>query len=233
MPGHSLHAVEKLNDWSARVENISNSVTRLQTLRDQLVSDREAKEREVVKLAERQDILIKVGELYRVLMDRLVMGQIQTIEKIVTDGLRAIFYDQDLRFIAEVGESRGKVSVDFFICQGDPERGGIKGSPLDSFGGGPSSIASLILRILTLLRSKRHPLLLLDETLAAVAVQYIENTSLFLQRLAVSSNLDVLLVTHQEAFLSYADNAFQGESKRIPGPVVRQEFKVKRLRGAK
>lgn len=182
------------------------------------------KEAEVLSLTKRQEVLTKVLELYRVLMDQMVMSQVQTIETIVSEGLKTIFHDQDLSFKAEVGTSRGKISVDFFLVKGDPEHGGFKGTPLDSFGGGPSSIASLILRILTLLRLKRNPLLLLDETLSAVSDDYIEATGQFLQKLTASSGINILLVTHKAAFLDHSNVAFQGDSDG-------SKFEVRRLRG--
>jgi len=162
-------------------------------------------------------------------MDRMLLGQVRNIEAIVSEGLRTIFFDQNLSFKAEVSSKYNKVSVDFFICVGDPEHGGIKGSPLDSFGGGPTSIASLILRILTLLRLRRKKLLLLDETLAAVSDDYIETTAKFLQKLAIVSGLTVLLVTHKAAYLEHAKTAYQGDSKESDG---HDEFVIKKLRGA-
>lgn len=229
MQGHALHAVERLDGWSQRVQTLQTSATRLRAIRDQLSNDLEVKEGEVAALAEKQEILTKVSELYRALMDRMIMGQVQTIEMIVSEGLKTIFFDQDLSFKAEVSQKYNKTSVEFFICQGDPENGGIKGSPLDSFGGGPSSIASLILRILTLLRLKRKRVLLLDETLAAVSDDYIETTGQFLQKLAETSNLTILLVTHKPAYLDHASLSYQGDSKSEAG---RNEFVAKRLRGA-
>jgi len=229
MQGHALHAVEGLDGWSQRVQVLQTSATRLQAVRDQISGDLKAKEEEITTLAERQEVLTKVSELYRALMDRMIMGQVQTIEMIVSEGLKTIFFDQDLSFKAEVSQKYNKISVEFFICQGDPEKGGIKGSPLDSFGGGPSSIASLILRILTLLRLKRKKILLLDETLAAVSDDYIETTGQFLQKLAETSNLTILLVTHKPAYLDHASLSYQGDSKSDAG---RNEFVTKRLRGA-
>lgn len=80
---------------------------------------------------------------------------------------------------------------------------------MDSFGGGPASIASLILRILTVMRLKLWPLLLLDETLAAVSADYVDQTGLFLERLTQKMGVDVLLVTHKPAFLDHANVTYQ------------------------
>lgn len=229
MQGDAIHAVEGLDGWAKRVRLLQDSATRLKAVRDQVQLDLAGKEQEIDALTHRQEVLSKVSELYRVLMDRMVMGQVRTIEAIVSEGLRTIFYDQDLSFKAEVSSKYNKISVEFFICVGDPENGGIKGSPLDSFGGGPASVASLILRILTLLRLKRKKLMLLDETLAAVSDDYIEPTAQFLQKLAATSNLTILLVTHKAAFLDHASVAYQGDSKESDG---HNEFTIKKLRGA-
>lgn len=227
MQSDPLHAVEGVDGWAQRVQRLQNSAIRFKTVRDQLVDELTLTEEEIAELARRQEVLTKVSELYRVLMDQMVMGQVRTIETIVSEGLKTIFFDQDLSFRAEVSQKYNKISVDFYICQGDPDNGGIKGSPLDSFGGGPSSIASLILRILTLLRLKRKRVLLLDETLAAVSDDYIEATGLFLQKLAETSNLSLLMVTHKPSFLEHASLSYHGDTK---AQGVRNEFVVKKLR---
>jgi len=229
MSSDTLHAVERVDGWTERVQRLQTTAIQLEAVRDQLKGELVSKEEEIVELTLRQEVLTKVSELYRVLMDQMVMDQIRAIETIVSEGLRTIFYDQDLSFKAEVSQKYNKVSVEFFICQGDPDNGGIKGPPLDAFGGGPSSIASLILRILTLLRMKRKRILLLDETLAAVSDDYIEATGQFLQKLAESSDLSLLMVTHKPAFLDHATRSYQGDSK---AEGVRNEFVVKKLRGA-
>jgi len=229
MSGDSVHAQQGLTR-SQRVRNLRDQLTSVKAVRDQVAEDLSDKEREVEALAVRQEVLSKVSELYRVLMDRMVMSQVKVIEQIVTEGLRTIFFDEDLSFRAELSSKYNRVSADFFICQGDPEQGGIKGSPLDSFGGGPASITSLILRILTLLRLKKQKLLLLDETLAAVSDDYIEMTGQFLKKMSESMSLPILMVTHKAAFLDHSTTAYQGDS-RI-STTSKRHFTVKKIRGA-
>lgn len=223
MSSHPIHALQ-----GVRLDDLLAKATRLQAVRDQIQSDLEARQSEIAVLTRRQETLTKVTELYRVLMDSMIMGQVQTIEKVINEGIRTIFYDQDLTFMAEVGTSRGKISVDFFLAKGDPERGGFKGSLMESFGGGPASVTSLLLRILTLLRLKRRKLLILDETLGAVSDDYIEGTGTLLRKLAETSGLDILLVTHKAAFLDHAKVSYQGEQRA--GTDGLDEVVIKRLR---
>jgi hypothetical protein len=187
-------------------------------------------EAEVATLGVEETLLQKVSELFRVLTDRLVNDQVRALAGIVTEGLVSIFADQDLAFEAEAGQKYGKVSVDFFLRSGDPERGGYRGPPLEAFGGGPSSVVSLVLRILTLLRLGKAPILLLDETLAAVSDEYVDPTGRFLRELAQSAGLDVLLVTHKTAFLEHANLCYQGGAEVSPGGS--QAFTVHKTRGA-
>lgn len=208
MSGDPVHAVLPLNDLAERVRRVSSTRTRLVTLRDQVVSELDVKRREIADLEAKQERLLKVGELFRALMDRLVVDQLRAVESIVTEGLQVIFPDQNLRFEAEISTKYNKVSIEFFIVQ-QGDRYEIRDNPLDAFGGGPSSVASLILRVLTLLRLRRAPLLFLDETLGAVSPEYIEGAAQFLNKLADRSALDVLLVTQQRSYAMYARRAYQ------------------------
>jgi len=174
------------------------------------------------------DVLAKVGELFRALMDRLVLDHVRSIESIVSEGLRSIFHDQDLTFGAEVGQRYNRIAIDFFIEQGT-DKLPIKGHPLESFGGGPASISSLVLRILALLRLKRWPVLLLDETLGAVSDEYIDQTGRFLKKLAETTGISILLVTHKQAFIDHATVAYQGSEV---GEFSERHLHLHRLRSA-
>lgn len=231
MSSHTVHSLEGLR---SRVQSVRTVATRLGAVRDETERDLTSKKAEIANLDEEIEVLVKVGELYRVLLDGLVLGQVKAIQELTTQGLRAVFPDQRLSFLVELGQRAGRVSANFYLCQGDPDNGGFKGPPLGAFGGGPSSFVSLVLRVMTLLRLKRFPILLLDETLAAVSDDYIDATGQFLRRLAEVSNLDVLLVTHKASFLEHAVVAYQGDSSQMlrkdPGD-SREEFVVRKIKG--
>jgi len=200
----TLHAGNRL-----RVKALRETASGLQALRDQTQRDLDTREQEVKDLAWKIDVLSKVGELFRVLMDQLVMDHVRSIESVITEGLRTIFVDQNLSFEAEVGQRYNKLAIDFCLKQAD-QKAEIKGHPLEAFGGGPASIASLILRVLALRRLNKWPLLALDETLAAVSDEYIDRTGLFLKQLATKTGIEVLLVTHKAAFLEHAVIGYKG-----------------------
>jgi hypothetical protein len=228
MPGDPVYALEGVTRRK-RVRELRSKAIQLKAVRDQLAEDLAGKEGEISALTSRQEVLAKVSELYRVLMDRMVMDQVLTIERIVSEGLHTIFFDQDLSFKMELSTKYNRISADCFICKGDPEKGGFKGNPLDSFGGGPSSIVSLVLRILTLLRTKRKKLLLLDETLGAVSDDYVEQTGQFLRKLSETTSLPILMVTHKDAYLEHSSVSYRGDNRAVQGT---EEFTLKRMKGS-
>lgn len=201
---HPVQAIERL-------DRLRERASKAEALRDDLKSRLEQTSAEVKGLTSEIEKLVKVEELFRALMDRLVVDQVRTLETVVTDGLQTIFFDQNLHFESDIEPKYNKVSIEFHLRQGgkeDPMT--IRGRPLESFGGGASSVVALILRVLTLLKLKRLPFLVLDETLLAVSDEYIAATGQFLKVLAKSMNLHFLLVTHKTAYCDHADLAYQG-----------------------
>jgi chromosome segregation ATPase len=198
-----------------RVSAVSETATELQALRKKLQQDLSSRTKEVEVLSDRLDTLTKVGELFRALMDRLVLDHVRSIEGVVTEGLRSIFVDQALTFEAEVSQRYNKIAIDFFLRQ-DDKRMSIRAHPLEAFGGGPASIASLILKVLAMRRLNKWPLLVLDETLAAVSDEYIESTSLFLQELAKKTGISIFLITHKASFMEHADVRYHARPVEAP-----------------
>ena len=88
---------------------------------------------------------------------------------------------------------------------------------MDCFGGGPTSVSSFILRVLTLQRLKRFPLLAMDETLGAVSEDYTHNTGTFLKTLAEKLGIDVLLVTHNKEYVGHSTRSYRSQEVQEGG----------------
>lgn len=219
MSSDQVHALEGLR---SKLRTVQTQVDRLRSTRDRLGEELRDKQEEVANLSRRFEVLVKVQELYRVLMTQMLLGQVKAIEGVVSEGLKTIFYDQALSFGFDLEPKYNKSSAEPFVQNGD-----IIGDPLDSFGGGPASIVSLLLRVMVIRRLKKFPVLLLDESLAAVSDDYIEPTGQFLRRLADSSGLSILLVTHKQSFLDHVSTGYQGDTKMQDGL---PEFTVKKIR---
>jgi len=90
-----------------------------------------------------------------------------------------------------------------------------EGSSMDVYGGSVSTVQSTLLRIVVLTRRSLRPLLLLDESLSAVAERYVPRVGNFLRTLSEKLNLDILVVTHNPTLVEQADVAYR--IKKIKG----------------
>jgi ABC-type thiamine transport system ATPase subunit len=151
---------------------------------------------------------VLVQTLLQQLIDKEVTVGVQAVEKLHTEGLQAVFGDQDLSVKSVVEVQRGKVSVDLITVQKQLGHE-VEGLSNDSFGGAVATVQSVLLRIIILLRRGLRPLLLLDETLPAFDHNYVLNMGAFLSTLCQRLKMDILLVTHNPALVEAADHSYR------------------------
>lgn len=207
------HTLRRFDGLTSKLNHLKQRGAVLASRRDSLIREKDHLEAEVVRLSSRALLLGQVGELYRLLLDRMVLSQASNMASMVTEALQAVFPGLDLTLKAQMGARAGKVTLDFILSRVDHE-----GDPLDTFGGGPTSLVSLLLRVLLLLKTGRAKLLFLDESLAAVADIYVEGTSRFLAALAESTGTTLVLITHKKAFGDEADMRYQATEVANPRP---------------
>jgi hypothetical protein len=175
-----------------------NTATRLATV-----------QKEIRDLEAEDELLTLVGELFRTLIDTEVTESVQVVERLLTEGLQAVFEDMDLQVKAQVELQRGKVAVDLVTIQTQPDGTVTEGDSTDAYGGSVSTMESVLLRIIVILRRDLRPMLLLDESLGAVADQYVPNVGRFLSLLCARLGMDVLAVTHNATLVEAADKAYR------------------------
>lgn len=161
----------------------------------------------IQELEENIATLKYVSQFFRHLIDSEIMRAVNSVADLQTEGLREIFFDQKLKVIPQVEESRGKISVKF-VVQHEKKGSVVEGDPLKSFGGSVQVMMSILLRITVIFRRGLRPVLLLDETLSAVADQYKDRAVDFLSSLCSRMGLDILLVSHDDTILGKAKRAY-------------------------
>jgi hypothetical protein len=184
------------------------SATKALALREALESRVAENESEINDLQNEDELLELVGNLIRRLVDAEVTDGVKAVEKLQTEGLQEIFHDQNLSVRADVEESRGKVSVTMFTSRERKDGTIVEGVPDQSFGGSILTMQSVLMRITVIFRRNMRPLLMLDETLAAVANRYVDRAAKFLSTLSKRLDLDILLISHDEALVGAATNAY-------------------------
>ena len=194
-------------------ESLYRDVSRTEALRDVAVQSLSTVEREVASLEVEDEVLSRVADLFRVLIDREVMDNAKAVEILLTEGLQAIFDDLDLSVRAEIDVERGKVAVNLLTVQKQEDGTMTEGSSIDAYGGSVSTIQSVLLRIVVLNRRGLRPLLLLDESLGAVAEHYVPRVGQFLSLLCKRMGLDILAVTHNPAVVEAAQTVYRLNKK--------------------
>ena len=200
------------------ISGIRSRADRATALRDAVKKRVSETKAEIKRLENRESLLDLVSELFRRLIDREVTTGVKAVEKLQSEGLQTVFVDQDLSVEAEVDVVRGKVSVDLTTVHKREDGSVVKGQSIDGFGGSVTTVQSVLLRIIVIVRRGLRPLLILDEALPAFDADYIVGVGQFLKVLCDRLGIDILMVTHNQALVESVDRAY-----RI----------VRRLRGAK
>jgi hypothetical protein len=177
----------------------------LQKRREDLVADMDSTRIRI-------QTLVKVEELYKHLLDKYVNQYAESFSSIVTEGLENIFFDQDISFNVVVGQKGGKVWLDF-----ETHQNGVKGPALEAFGGGVACVESFLLRLLVLLKTGLAKYLILDESFAALSVEYVEDAGRFIRKMCEDLDVHILLVTHNPEFLNHAHRAYKGDVDKTGG----------------
>lgn len=130
------------------------------------------------------------------------------IETLVTEGLQTVFGD-DLSFHA-ISKQQGKLAATEFVIRskvGDDE---IETPIMDARGGGVAAVAGFLLRvILLLLRTDARHVLFLDESFAQLSAEYEPRLAEFLRELVDRTGIQIVLVTHSDAYTDAADKIYR------------------------
>ena len=164
---------------------------------------------EVSRLEGEEEVADLAGGVLRTLIDDEVTLSVKAVEDLLTDGLRAVFEDQDLSVRADVDVQRGKVSVDLVTVQRQADGTVTEGLSRDAFGGAVTTVQSVLLRTIVIVRRGMRPVMFLDESLPAFDANYVGNMGAFLRSLCAKLGMDILLVSHNPAMVEAADRAYR------------------------
>ena len=130
----------------------------------------------------------------------------QKIEALVTRGLQAIFGDElSFRLVPVV---RGKrPEVDLIVRSRLADGTTVDTDVIDARGGGLAAVVGFLLRLVILLLSahRQDTVLFLDETFAHLSAEYEPRMAEFLRDLVDRTGVQVILVTHSDAYSDAAD----------------------------
>ena len=145
------------------------------------------------------------------------------IEELVTRGLTTIF-GENISFHV-VQTQRGKTPEVKFLVKSEGATGQmIETSVMDSRGGGLAAVVGFLLRLVILLlkTGKTNRVLILDESFSHVSAEYEIPLAEFLKELVEKTDVQIILVTHSDAFSQFADKRYR--LKIVAGATEAKEF---------
>lgn len=213
--------MEDLNSFRERLSLFEGKLIRVEAHYDAAQQQLSRAEGEVSRLDAETAILARVGDLFRVLIDKEVVDNAKMAQDLLTEGLQAVFDDIDLSVRADVDIKRGKVSLELLTIQKHSDGMITEGPSTDAYGGSIATVQSVLLRIVVLTRRGLRPLLLLDESLGAIAENYVPRAGRFLALLAKRLDLDILAVSHNPVLIDEANRAYRIRKTDLEGATFR------------
>ncbi len=200
-----------VKDMRAKLSKFRDTASSLEAKRDYIRSRREALQKSVLDLKYTADLNQRSSEVFKAWLEEELDSSVNSMSDLVTSAFKFVMDDQDLAFKIIQELKYNRLSMRFAI-----EDDGVEGDPMTSFGGGAVLLASLILRVSVMARTNMANLLILDESMSAMANKYIPSTADFLRRLSEGTGINIFMVTHNEEFMANAHLAYEGMSVRDP-----------------
>lgn len=134
------------------------------------------------------------------------------VEALVTKGLQTIF-SEELSFHLVPGVRAKTPVVDFVVRSTLSDGTVVDTDVMEARGGGLAATVGFLLRLVILLLSnhRQDTVLFLDETFAHVSAEYEPRLAEFLRELVDKTGVQIVMVTHSDAFLDAADLTYRLE----------------------
>lgn len=161
---------------------------------------------------QQQELLAEVHEeavgVLNSFADSRQQEAVRRIETLVSAGLRSIF-GEGMTFAVKMEQKSRRSEVEFVVRSQAGDQ--IVETPiLDARGGGVAAVSGFLLRlIILLLHPRARRILFLDESFAQLSAEYEEPCAEFLRELADRAGVQIVLVTHSEAFSPVADYVYR------------------------
>ena len=151
------------------------------------------------------------------IMDKLSQEHVERVVALLSYALQTIFYDKQYSVEIVTSDKRNVKTADLVLVE-RKEDTVIRSDFNDSIGGGIMAVVGLVLQVYYTNLTGQAPILFLDEALTQVSVEYIPTLMEFIKELAYQKDLILVLVSHDDRLISYADKIY-----RVDDGVVEEE----------
>jgi predicted ATPase len=165
---------------------------------------------EVAQLQALQETHAKVSGLLTSLGEQAQKQAQERLEELVTRGLQVIF-GTELSFHV-IQSVKANQAVTEFVIRSEYDGMTVDTSVMDARGGGMAAVTGFMIRLVVLLLTPRaRRVLFLDETFRFVSREYEGRLAEFLAEVAERAGVQLVLVTHSDAYDDVADVKYRLE----------------------
>lgn len=141
------------------------------------------------------------------IMDKLSQEHVEKVVSLLTYALTVIFHDKNYSVEIVTSDKRNVKTADLILVERTEDRV-IRSEFNDSIGGGILAVVGLVLQIYYCNVLGQSPVLFMDEALSQVSSEYISTLMAFIKELAETKNLIIVLISHDERYMNYADKTY-------------------------
>ncbi len=206
---------ERFNQIKLRSVSLNGSLQSAQQSYNshlRLYSQTESEFLQAKKLSEN---LIDAIDRMKLIVEKFSSGHIKELESLVTSGLRTIFYDRSYSLHIVVSDKRDNKYAEFFLKE-DLHNSTLE-IPLkrSNVAGGILVVVGFILQTYYISYFNLSPVIIVDEAFSQLSDEYLPGLFTFMDRLRVLKNFIIILVTHDNRFLQYADRMYLCENGKF------------------
>lgn len=195
-------------ELAARVRAVSTRLEREAGRAAEVARQGKAAQAEAARLRRQAEVAEQVAILYTSIGEKRQESARSQVEELVTRALQVIF-DKNLSFHMVQSVKANRAEVDFVIRS---THGGdvVETAVMDARGGGMAAVVGFVLRLVVLLLTPgARRFLALDESFAHVSASYEPRVAEFLREVADKAGVQILLVTHSDAYSDLADARYR------------------------
>ena len=203
MPG-----TDEIRELAAQVQAACKRLDRAAGAAQEVARRGKAAQAEVARLRQVAEVQDQVALLLTGLGEERQESARQQVEELVTRALQVIFADNlSFHMIQSVRANRAEVDFVIRSAYGDDV---VETSVMDARGGGMAAVVGFVLRLVVLLLTPgARRFLALDESFAHVSASYEPRVAEFLREVADKAGVQLLLVTHSDAYSELADKRYR------------------------
>ena len=145
--------------------------------------------------------IVETKELYKKAIDVIYENSVQELKSLLNTVLTNAFVGRNFEMDIVISDKRGK-SLTFVLYE--------NGKPVNLKVGTGMGVKSVISAVLQMyyIQCKGSDILLIDETYSKISASYVDEFFAFLKTLCDRLGFKIVMITHDERFLQYADKSY-------------------------